>query len=102
MLIDFLVHEVQPDQLECFPLFREYQQINSRNHTLSDFTRFDNSVHPEVDLLASLYSGFDGASLTQEQLQELKTKLSNFPASSLTHKLKDPSVNKLRKRLGFT
>ena len=66
---------------------------------LSTFKRFDNQIYPEIDLLASLYTGFNGKSLTQQTLQEINERLAKFPASSLATKSKNPSLNKLRQKL---
>ena len=45
-LIDFLAHEVTPERLDCFPMYREYQQLNNQYHTLTDFLRFEKNVQP--------------------------------------------------------
>ena len=50
-------------------------------------------------MLASLYTGFNGNNLTQERLSEINERLAKFPASSLSTKLKNPSLNKLRQKL---
>ena len=76
-----------------------WQILKIQGHTLTDFERFERNVQPEVNLLGSLYSGFDGINLTQEKLTEWNNTLSQFPASSLGHKLKNPSLNKLSKKL---
>ena len=56
-------------------------------------------LYPELDLLSSLYAGFNGSNLTQEGLSEINERLAKFPASSLSTKLKNPSLNKLRQKL---
>ena len=96
---DFLLFTAPAERLDVFPLYREYSQITSRYHTLNDFKRFDNQIYPEIDLLASLYTGFNGKSLTQQTLQEINERLAKFPASSLATKSKNPSLNKLRQKL---
>ena len=56
-------------------------------------------MYPELDLLSSLNTGFNGKNLTQEGLSEINEKLGKFPASSLSTKLKNPSLNKLRQNI---
>ena len=99
MITDYLVANTPSEKLDTFPLYRPYDQIVNRYHTLKDFTKFQNGVYPEVDLLSSLYTGFNGSSLTQEGLSEINERLAKFPASSLSTKLKNPSLNKLRQKL---
>ena len=92
---DFLLFSTPSERLDVFPLNREYVQITSRYHTLKYFKRFDNQIFPEIDLLASLYTGFNGKTLTQQTLQEINERLAKFPASSLATKSKNSSLNKL-------
>ena len=84
----------QTERLDVFPLYREYSQITSRYFTVKDFSRFDNQIFPEINLLC-----FNGKDLSQEKLQEINERLSKFPASSLANKSKNPSLNKLRQKL---
>ena len=50
-------------------------------------------------MLTALYVGFNGKDLSQEKLSEINETLSTFTASSLATKSKNPSLNKLRKKL---
>ena len=97
-ITDFLVFTPPNERLGVFPLFREYSQITSRYFTIKDFSRFDSQIFPEIDLLCSLYTGFNGKDLSQEKLQEINERLSKFPAISLANKSKNPSLNKLRQK----
>ena len=98
-ITDFLVSNPPAETLDTFPLYRNYSQLQSRYYTIKDFIRFDQQILPELDLLAALYVGFNGKDLSQERLSEINEKLSKFPASSLSSKNKNPSLNKLRKKL---
>ena len=71
MITDYLVANTPSEKLDTFPLYRPYDQIVNRYHTLKDFTKFQSGVYPEVDLLSSLYTGYNGNSLTQERLSEI-------------------------------
>ena len=98
-ITDFLVANPPPETLDTFPLYREYSQLTSRYFTIKDFTRFDQQIFPELDLLAALYTGFNGKDLSHERLSEINERFSKFPSSSLSNKSKNPSLNKLRKKL---
>ena len=85
-ITDFLVFTPPTNVWTFFLLFREYSQITNRYFTIKDFTRFDSQIFPEIDLLCSLYTGFNGKDLTQEKLQENNERLARFPASGLPNK----------------
>ena len=98
-LTDFLVTTTPKDKLDCFSLYRTYAQINSRYRNLTNFKKIERAVYHETNLLAALFCGFDESALTQEKLPELNERLVNFPASSLSTKLKNPHLGKLHKKL---
>ena len=50
-------------------------------------------------LLAELYIGWNGATLTQEKLNEIDKSIRNFPVEALQKKLKNLNFSKLRKML---
>ena len=101
MLTDLLISSPNAEYIDCFNKRQWYDQSLSRYHNKDDspITSVD-PIPVELEFLASLYSGFNGAKLTAQQFQELESSLRNVPAQSLAKRIpSNGNLNELRRTL---
>merc|ERR1711954_4168 len=101
MLSDLLLVEPQKEVIDVFAKRKFYNQSLSRYHkpNYQHLGQID-PIPVEIDFLASLYLGFNGAKITIEQFEELEKSIRNTPALSLARRIpQHANLNALRKRL---
>ena len=100
MLTDLLASSPCAEYLDIFTKRKFYDQSLSRYHISDDKIMSETEPVPtELSFLAHLYSGFNGTKLSSQQYHELNSQLENFPAQSLSRKIKNTNLNALRKTL---
>merc|ERR1712055_67773 len=99
MLTDLLIKSPSAEYIDIFNKRAWYDQSLSRYHKQDDSPITSNDPIPvELDFLASLYSGFNGNTMTAQQFQELESSLRTVPAQCLA-KSTHGNLNELRKTL---
>merc|ERR1712208_61552 len=99
MLTDFLIKSPSAEYIDIFNKRAWYDQSLSRYHKQDDSPVTSNDPIPvEIDFLASLYSGFNGKTMTAQQFQELESSLRTVPAQCLA-KSSHGNLNELRRTL---
>ena len=98
-LTDLLLSSPASEYIDVFAKRQYYDQSLSRYHNskLEDFT---NAQPRELVFLASVYSGFNGDTMTATQYHELENLLRNFPAQAQARRLKNSNLGELRKNVG--
>ena len=85
-LLDFLASNPVPELMDCFSKSSYYSQNINRYHTLKSF---EPSVPAELDFLAQLYVGWNGATLSQEKLAEIDKSIKKNPVEALQKRIKN-------------
>jgi len=99
MLTDLLIKSPSAEYLDIFTKRAWYDQSLSRYHKQDDSQVTSQDPIPvEIDFLASLYSGFNGKTMSAQQFQELESSLRTVPAQCLA-KSSHGNLNELRRTL---
>merc|ERR1711895_171448 len=99
MLTDLLIKSPSAEYIDIFNKRAWYDQSLSRYHKQDESPVTSNDPIPvEIDFLASLYSGFNGKTMSAQQFQELESSLRTVPAQCLA-KSSHGNLNELRRTL---